>query len=100
MARGEAELATLKRADLGSSVLLSPHHGSRTGSSALFLDQVDPQIVVISAGWQNRFGFPHPSVLSRYKNRGYQVFRTDQHGAVTIVTDGSNLVVTSLLQPT
>ncbi len=100
MARGEAELVSLKGTDLRSSVLLSPHHGSRTGSSALFLDQVKPQIVVISAGWQNRFGFPHPSVLNRYRDRGYQVFRTDQHGAIKIITNGSELEVMPLLPPT
>jgi competence protein ComEC len=99
MARGEAELVELQGDELRSSVLLAPHHGSRTGSSTVFLEQVKPQIVVISAGRDNRFGFPHPSVLNRYKDRGYQVFRTDQQGAVTIVTDGSELEVKSLLPP-
>jgi competence protein ComEC len=93
MSRGEAELVALKKAALQSCVLLAPHHGSKTGSSMPFLSQVNPQIVVISAGWKNRFGFPHPSVLRRYKDRDYRVFRTDQQGAITIMTDGSHLTV-------
>jgi hypothetical protein len=48
-------------------------------------------MVVISAGWRNRFGFPHPTVLKRYISRGCRLWRTDWNGAVLFRTDGSEL---------
>jgi competence protein ComEC len=96
MVRGEAELVDQKAAVLPANVLLAPHHGSRTSSSPAFLDQVCPQIVVISSGWENRFGFPHSSVIQRYQQRGCHIYRTDQQGAIGIITDGSELHVEGL----
>ncbi len=76
--------------DLVNQVLVAPHHGSRTSSSMAFLEAVGPDTVVISAGWQNRFGFPHDAVLKRYQAMGSRVYRTDEHGAVVLRTDGRN----------
>ena len=89
----ENELVHLSPMNLSSTVLLAPHHGSRSSSTKPFLDSVDPQIVVISAGWKNRFRFPHPDVLKRYNHRGCRIFRVDTHGAVTLITDGQNLAI-------
>jgi len=75
--------------NLKSSLLLSPHHGSLTSSSNIFLDKVNPESVIISCGFGNQYGFPHHDVLKRYKNRGCRVFRTDLNGAVTILSDGT-----------
>jgi competence protein ComEC len=74
--------------DLQSSLLISPHHGSMTSSSKIFLDKVNPESVIISCGFGNPYGFPHPDVLKRYTDMGYTVFRTDINGAVTISSDG------------
>ncbi len=95
----EAELIRLARGDLRGTVLLSPHHGSRTSSSPALLEAVSPEVVIISAGWRNRFRFPHPSVLDRYRKLGCRVFRTDLHGAVTLTTDGRRLRVQRCLEP-
>ncbi|MCP3944476.1 MAG: DNA internalization-related competence protein ComEC/Rec2 [Desulfobacteraceae bacterium] len=73
---------------LKSSLLISPHHGSLTSSSKIFLDKVNPESVIISCGFGNQYGFPHPDVLKRYNNMGYGIFRTDIDGAVTISSDG------------
>jgi competence protein ComEC len=85
---GPGELELCGRAARGvearSAVLKAPHHGSRTSSSDEFLDSVAPDLVVISAGRNNRFGFPHPEVLARLERRGIAVLRTDLHGAVTL----------------
>ncbi len=85
-ADGEAEL--VGRGALGlavaSDVLKVPHHGSRTSSSPELLDASRPRLAVISLGRHNRFRFPRPEVLSRYAERGIQVLRTDQAGAITV----------------
>ncbi|HKK91503.1 MAG TPA: DNA internalization-related competence protein ComEC/Rec2 [Desulfobacteraceae bacterium] len=93
MAGAEAELGRLPRKRLAAEILLAPHHGSATSSSDFFLDQVAPESVVISCGWRNRFGFPSPSVLQRYRNRGVTIHRTDVAGAVQIVSSGTEIRV-------
>ena len=78
-------------AELRSTVLKVPHHGSSTSSSAAFLDAVGPAVALISVGEANSFGHPAPSVLERYA--GSLVLRTDEHGTVTLETDGERLWV-------
>ncbi len=70
---------------LRSTVLIAPHHGSRSSSSPLFVETVHPKIAVFSAGWQNPFGFPHPDVLLRYRNIDADILRTDLCGAVGLI---------------
>jgi len=76
---------------LQATVLKAPHHGSDTSSSAAFLQAVNPQLVVISVGADNRFGHPSPEMLERVAGR--TVLRTDERGTIEIVTDGSRLWV-------
>jgi competence protein ComEC len=94
MERAERELAAIAGGRLKSTVLVSPHHGSSTSSTPLFLKQIDPRAVIISCGWGNPFGFPHPSVLERYQCRGCKIFRTDRQGAIIMSTDGRSLTIT------
>jgi competence protein ComEC len=91
MRRAEQELVALRGTRVQSTVLMAPHHGSRSSSCRSFLEAVAPRMVVISAGWQNRFGFPHANVLKRYISRGCRLWRTDRNGAVLFRTDGSEL---------
>ncbi|RJP86700.1 MAG: ComEC family competence protein [Desulfobacteraceae bacterium] len=88
---GEKELAAAAPEGLLSTVLIAPHHGSNTSSSPAFLDAVHPETVIISSGKPDRF--PSPVVLDRYKHRNYQLFRTDENGAIRIVTDGKGMTV-------
>ncbi|HEX4855704.1 MAG TPA: DNA internalization-related competence protein ComEC/Rec2, partial [Limnobacter sp.] len=67
---------------LKARVLLAPHHGSKTSSTLAFLNAVGPEHVLIQAGWQNRFGHPHPQVTARYESLGAQWSSTAQHGAL------------------
>ena len=62
-------------------MLLAPHHGSRTSSSAAFLDAVRPRIAVFQAGYRNRFGHPAPDVLERYRDRGIRIVASPACGA-------------------
>jgi competence protein ComEC len=96
--RAEKELVALTGAELKSAVLCVPHHGSISSSCAEFIDGVDPLIGFFSVGWRNRFKFPHPRVVERYRRRGVELLRTDQHGAMVFVTDGNRLSVTTYLK--
>ncbi|MBC7602864.1 MAG: DNA internalization-related competence protein ComEC/Rec2, partial [Ramlibacter sp.] len=60
---------------LRADVLLAPHHGSKTSSSEVFLDAVQPSIAIFQAGYRNRFGHPAAPVLQRYVVRN--VMRVD-----------------------
>ena len=60
------------------------HHGSKSSSSEAFLDAVSPSIAVIQVGKNNFYGHPHQQTLDRLEERGIQVYRTDQNGAVGI----------------
>jgi len=84
----ETHLAGTFGAALQSDFLLAPHHGSNTSSSKVFLDQVQAKSVIISCGFNNRYGFPHTAVLERYKKMGTQVWRTDSDGAARIEING------------
>jgi len=59
----------------------------------MFLEKINPEIVIISAGWKNRFGFPHLPVLKRYNENNCRIFRTDKNGAVAISIDGRTLKI-------
>jgi competence protein ComEC len=80
-AEQEARLVREQAAALKSVVLLVPHHGSKTSSSAAFLDAVAPATALVQAGYRNRFGHPAPLVVARYEARGIALVRTDVCGA-------------------
>jgi competence protein ComEC len=80
-ARQEAELIA-RHPQLRADWLLVPHHGSKTSSSAAFLDAVQPRLAVVQAGYRNRFGHPAPEVMARYRERGIAVAATPSCGAV------------------
>jgi competence protein ComEC len=92
-ARAEYELASMVGNKLKSTILLAPHHGSKTSSTEPFLEKVNPEVVVISSRWKSRFGFPHPFVLKRYKAKGCRVLETAHNGAVSMRTDGRTLTI-------
>jgi competence protein ComEC len=65
----------------GVDLLLAPHHGSHTSSSAEFLDWAAPRYASVQVGYRSRFGHPHQDVLDRYSARGVCVIRSDASGA-------------------
>jgi competence protein ComEC len=79
------EVLRKRSALLRADILLVPHHGSRTSSSAEFIAAVAPRWAVVAAGYRNRFGHPAPEVLERYAAAGVRVLRTDLQGAVSVV---------------
>jgi competence protein ComEC len=83
----EIEMSTLDK-QIASNVLKLSHHGSRTSSAREFLQKVNPQLTIISAGRKNRFGHPHKEVLARLSALGLPYVRTDLEGAIKVVFDG------------
>ncbi|MGH9314452.1 MAG: ComEC/Rec2 family competence protein, partial [Vicinamibacterales bacterium] len=77
-------------------ILKAAHHGSATSTSAEFLQAARPAAVIFSAGRDNRFGHPAPSVLSRVAASHAEIFRTDQDGAITITTDGHEVAIATM----
>ncbi len=65
-------------------VLGVPHHGSHLSSSAEFIDALEPDLAIISAGWRSRYGHPHPEVVARYRDAGVDIANTAERGALTI----------------
>jgi competence protein ComEC len=74
-----------------TDVLKVPHHGSKTSSTAAFLDLARPTFAVISDGFENSYGHPGAGVLQRFEERQSCVLRTDVDGLVTVRSDGRRL---------
>lgn len=78
---------------LESEVLKLGHHGSKTSSSEIFLEQVQPHYSVVSAGADNRYGHPHADVVTRVEKTGSRIVSTAEQGAIVFETDGSTVWV-------
>jgi competence protein ComEC len=81
--------STLKQ----TTVLKVGHHGSKTSSSAAFLNVIKPEVAIISVGAGNTYGHPAAETLNRLQAVGARVYRTDQAGTVTVSTDGNTYTV-------
>lgn len=68
--------------NLKGDFLKAGHHGSRTASTEAFLDEVDPETVIIQCGKENSFGHPHKETLLKLLNRGIETRRNDIEGRV------------------
>ena len=86
--RGKVGGFTKKYAVNNLVYLKVPHHGSKNGLSQKLLDEVRPQVAVISLG-KNSFGHPHEEVLKLLSNSDTKILRTDQIGDVVVETNGS-----------
>jgi competence protein ComEC len=75
---------------IDSDVLKIAHHGSKTSSSELFLEKVNPKIAVISSGQNNTYGHPHEAILQRLTKYGIEIRRTDTEGTVLLITNGNS----------
>jgi competence protein ComEC len=96
-ARGEAQLIALEtNEELRSDVLVVGHHGSRTSSTAEFLDVVSPNVAIIPVGLDNQYGHPHDEVVQRLRFRSVRIYRTDLDGTIQVTSDGESYVVEML----
>lgn len=82
--RGMVENAEAGNTTLDSDIYQMGHHGSSTSSTRSFLEAVDPDVAVYSAGADNAFGHPTEEVIRRHADMGIEVYGTDAHGTVTV----------------
>lgn len=80
--RGERALLEHGRAWLDTTILVAPHHGSTTSSSAGFVRAVSPDHVLFSTGYLNRYGLPKQAIIDRYSDVGARLYDTVHTGAI------------------
>lgn len=96
-AEKESELMQLSWADamLPSTILKVGHHGSRTSTSASYLEKVDPTIALTSVGLQNRYRLPNQEVATRLDTLGVTHRTTPLHGTVHLQIEGQKIRILS-----
>ncbi len=97
----ERTLLSQTPAQLPSNILISPHHGSATSSTAAFIKQVAPRYVVFTTGYRNRFRLPNQHVLDRYRQKRFtdtQLWNTAYSGTLTFRVSDKDLEVESYRQ--
>jgi competence protein ComEC len=87
------EQALTTSSNLRAQFLKVGHHGSKTSTTAQFLDAVRPELAFMELGAQNSYGFPHPDVVKRLDDLGIKYYRTDIDGTVELTLDGENYKV-------
>lgn len=87
----EEYLVLAEGENLKSDVLKVGHHGSRTSTSEMFLDEVRPSFAVISAGKDNSYGHPHLEVTDLLFNTRVEVHQTSEEGTITFFADGTSV---------
>ncbi|PPK52800.1 DNA internalization-related competence protein ComEC/Rec2 [Marinobacter persicus] len=73
--------------------VVAPHHGSRTSSSPDWIRAMAPDEVIYTAGYQHRYGHPHPEVTRRYRDAGAQALNTACSGEISITFNGEGPVI-------
>lgn len=67
------------------------HHGSKTSTSEELLNATKPNIGLVSCGYKNHYGHPHPDTLDRLHKYRTRVYRTDTNGDMVFMFDGSKI---------
>ncbi len=91
----ESEWRLLKQHEekLPSTLLVVPHHGSKTSSVNAFVAAIHPRYAVFTVGYRNRFGHPREEVVERYRAIGSELLRSDTDGAIVVEMDTQNISV-------
>lgn len=74
-----------------TNVLKVGHHGSNTSTSDSFLQQIKPQVAIISVGKNNDYGHPKEAILKRLNKLGTKIYRTDEKGTIEVISDGEKI---------
>ena len=93
-----AESVLVERGLTPVDVVVAAHHGSRTSSSAAFVDAVAARHVIFQAGAWNRHGHPDAAVLARWRQAGATLWRTNVEGGVNARSRADGLSLYSVLE--
>jgi competence protein ComEC len=83
----ENRLLQVHRNELASTMLVVPHHGSKSSSTVEFVAATHPRYAVFTVGYRNHFGHPRKEVVERYRAIGSELLRSDEDGAISIEMD-------------
>lgn len=86
----ERQIAS-KQLDIKADVLKVGHHGSHSSTTDDFLTKVNPKYAVIMCGKYNDYGHPHKETLIKLSNKNVEVYRTDEVGTITAISDGNTI---------
>lgn len=81
----ENELIKNEKENLFATILVAPHHGSKTSANMDFIKAVHPAYVLFPVGYRNRYHFPHPIVIERYLLQKAISINTVDAGAIEIL---------------
>ncbi len=87
---GDRQIQPFTSTESEIEVLKVPHHGSKTALNEVYLDQISPEVSIISAGEKNRYGHPNQVLLEQLEEAGSKIYRTDQQGVIEVVSDGKS----------
>lgn len=94
-----SEYALVKtQQNLAAKVLLSPHHGSSTSSTTAFIQEVSPEIVIHTQGYENRWKFPAKEVYQRYESFGAAQYTSSEYGYIRLEFSPDDIIVSPLRQ--
>lgn len=78
---------------LTCEVLKVGHHGSSSSSDGNFIRRVSPEIAVITCGYNNSYKHPHVETLKTLQRNDVQLYRSDIHGKIVLISDGKTITV-------
>lgn len=71
--------------ELHATILKVSHHGSKTSTTANFLNEVNPKVALIGVGKDNKFGHPNDEIIKRLNEKKIKIYRTDENGEISLV---------------
>lgn len=89
--RAEQSLVSRYGNKLHATILVAPHHGSRTSSTKQMLQQVQPRWILVPAGYRNRYHHPHPDIMKRYRRSGAVILDSATDGAISLTVGAARI---------
>ena len=74
-----------------AQIVIAPHHGSRTSSSAALVDALRARYVVFATGYLNHWGFPKPEIVQRWRAAGATPYDTASAGAIAFEVNAAGI---------
>lgn len=81
--------------DMHAQIIQLGHHGSNTSTDAQFIEAIQPEVAIYSAGKDNSYGHPHAETIDVIENAGVDLYGTDVHGTILVETDGKTYDITT-----